>query len=248
MLHLFIYLIVTSLSGNFAGNYRDTCEKINPYNNVEFLTGKTFAPSDSLFSALPPQCSNYGSQYLLCEAADSFNAMYAAAKKDGIVLQVVSAYRSFDIQKKLWENSWAKNRRSFRDDNGLSAYILRYLSMPCTSRHHWGTEVDVCSTALSWWQTLYGQKTYRWLENNAAKYGFYQPYGPLGPVRKSGYQEEKWHWSFAPLASQFIVFYNNSVGYQHITGFSGSNTAAFHRVIENYVLSVDSVPSGLIRL
>ncbi len=46
---------------------------------------------------------------------------------------------------------------------------------------------------------------YKWLVKYAGKYGFGQPYTS---GRDSGYNEEKWHWSYLPLAKQFLQAWN----------------------------------------
>ena len=52
---------------------------------------------------------------------------------------------------------------------------------------------------------------YGWLQTHAATYGFCQVYTEQGEERPEGYQEEKWHWSYMPLAHQFLRQYNEKV-------------------------------------
>ena len=65
--------------------------------------------------------------------------------------------------------------------------------MPGTSRHHWGTDIDMTDMSVAFYNTRKGKKMYDWMSKNAAKFGFYQPFNAN---RKDGYQEEKWHWSY----------------------------------------------------
>jgi LAS superfamily LD-carboxypeptidase LdcB len=83
--------------------------------------------------------------------------------------------------------------------------ILKYSSMPGTSRHHWGTEVDLNVLANSYYTAGEGKVLYQWLRDNAGRYGFCQPYTK---GRKGGYDEEMWHWSYVPLAKQFLHDWN----------------------------------------
>lgn len=119
------------------------------------------------------------------------------AEAEGIRLNVVSAYRSYEHQKSIWERKWGNS--SDNDINKASS-ILRYSSFPGTSRHHWGTEVDLNSVSIDYWQTIEGRKTYNWLKTNAPSLGFCQVYSPN---RSYGYAEESWHWSHIPTASQY---------------------------------------------
>lgn len=241
MLYLLLYILIS-----FFPVSLDIHEKVSSINktssqaySIDFMMGRT-NESDTSFKALPAACVSYGTQYMQKQAADSFLVMFEQAKKEDIKLTVISAYRSYDVQKWLWDSAWNKYRSSFSDDKLLVKHILKYLSMPGTSRHHWGTEVDVCSTTLVWWQSQYGQKTYQWLNEHAGRYGFYQPYGKLGDTRKTGYQEEKWHWSFVPVAENIQQQYADSVKYSNFTGFKGAQYASDIGVIPNYVLSVEA--------
>lgn len=123
--------------------------------------------------------------------------MIDEAKRDGVNLTVVSAYRSYDRQKHIWETKWGDS-----DDVDVvrAEGILRYSSFPGTSRHHWGTDVDFNSVSLTYWQGAEGRKVFAWLQNNASRFGFCQVYGK---GRKSGYEVEAWHWSYMPTAQEY---------------------------------------------
>ena len=93
--------------------------------------------------------------------------------------------------------------------------------MPTTSRHHWGTDIDLNSLSNSYFEQGKGKKEYEWLIENANKYGFYQVYTSKENGR-TGYNLEKWHWSYLPLASEYLKFYNANITYKDISGFKGS--------------------------
>jgi LAS superfamily LD-carboxypeptidase LdcB len=111
--------------------------------------------------------------------------------------------------------------------------------MPGTSRHHWGTDVDLNSMDPKYFDTEAGKKIYDWLKTNASAYGFGQPYCAKGADRATGYEEEKWHWSYLPIARQCTDAYQRKVKYSDITGFSGSETAEELKVIEDYVMGIN---------
>jgi len=48
--------------------------------------------------------------------------------------------------------------------------------MPGTSRHHWGSDVDLYSLEDIDFLKGNGKIIYQWLTDNAASYGFCQPY------------------------------------------------------------------------
>ncbi len=195
--------------------------------------------------------SNYSEEkrglYLRNETYEAFIRMHDAALQSGIKLIIKSATRNFDSQKKIWEGKWSgempvdgKNlSETVSDPVERARIILRFSSMPGTSRHHWGADIDLNSLNNDYFSTEKGKEIYTWLTENASDYGFCQTYTPKDPTRPTGYEEEKWHWSYLPLARLFLAQYTQKVRYDDLKGFLGWETAKLLRVIENYVLAVD---------
>ena len=170
--------------------------------------------------------------YLNVEVYEAFINMYNHADKDGIQLKIVSGTRNFAEQKAIWERKWEK----YQNLNPISSAkkILEYSSMPSTSRHHWGTDIDLNSLSNSYFESGKGKKEYKWLVENANNYGFYQVYTDKSSGR-TGYNLERWHWSYMPLSIKYLAFYNNQVDYSDISGFDGSELAEALNIIPNYV-------------
>jgi zinc D-Ala-D-Ala carboxypeptidase len=214
----------------------------------QYLSGKFEPKQDSLFVAIPAAYSGKADvQYLRTEALDGFVKMADEAKKDGVILKIVSATRNFYSQKAIWETKWNGKRADWKDvatkyplAEDRARAILRYSSMPGTSRHHWGTDIDINSVEPEYFETKKGKKEYDWLVKNGARFGFCQPYSVKGVERPNGYEEEKWHWSYMPLSKEFISQYPNTVSYADIKGFDGDETAEPLKVIDNYVLGVSA--------
>jgi LAS superfamily LD-carboxypeptidase LdcB len=180
--------------------------------------------------------------FLRKETFEAFQKMREAAKKDGINLFIISATRNFDSQKKIWENKWngktkveGKDLTTISDLKARARLILLYSSMPGTSRHHWGTDMDLNSLDNNYFLKGDGLKIYQWLLTHASEYGFCQPYSPKDNGRK-GYEEEKWHWSYLPLSKLFLDEYKNKItSYSDIAGFEGSEQALLLNIITDYV-------------
>ena len=82
-------------------------------------------------------------------------------------------------------------------------------------------------------------KEYKWLVTNAPKFDFCQVYTEKEEgKRRTGYNEEKWHWSYMPLAHEYLKLYQEIVSYENISGFSGSQFAKELDVINKYVLGI----------
>ncbi|MBI1768811.1 MAG: M15 family metallopeptidase [Bacteroidetes bacterium] len=180
-------------------------------------------------------------RFLRKETFEAFKRMSEAAKKDGVKLIIVSATRNFDYQKKIWEDKWNgkvkvgnKDLTTIADFNERARLILLYSAMPGTSRHHWGTDIDINETETEYFETDEGKKVYQWLTAHANEYGFCQPYTSKANGR-TGYEEEKWHWSYMPLSKILLAEYKNQIRFEEINGFAGSETANALRIIENYV-------------
>lgn len=126
--------------------------------------------------------------------------MHAAALKDSVQLVIISATRNFEAQKGIWEAKWTGERlvndadisKTIPDPRQRALKILEYSSMPGSSRHHWGTDIDLNDLSDAHFQTGKGKKVYDWLRTHAQKFGFCQPYSKKMPtvqmaiMKKSG--------------------------------------------------------------
>jgi zinc D-Ala-D-Ala carboxypeptidase len=177
--------------------------------------------------------------YLRKVAYDAFVKMHNRAAQEGIRIIIISATRNFNDQKKIWEKKWLREQYRGWKDADKAKDILKYSSMPGTSRHHWGTDVDFNSVTPAYFSAGEGKKLYQWLVAHAAEFGFVQTYTPKSKGR-TGYEEEQWHWSYLPLSGLMLSAYNSQISYSDIKGFSGSSAAAEIQVIEAYVNGVDT--------
>ena len=155
--------------------------------------------------------------------AQAFLALKAMAADDGIELEAVSAFRTFNTQREIW-NAKYRGERPLYDVDGvelehsvlnkseLVTTILRWSALPGASRHHWGTDLDIidraavpegyrvrlmkdefASDGVFW-------KLGDWLDNRLSQTDFYRPYMVSG----DGIQSEPWHLSFAPVSVQAL--------------------------------------------
>ena len=154
------------------------------------------------------------------------------AEEAGFDLQIASAFRDYDRQLKIW-NSKARGERPILDNQSvpldysklspteLMFSILRWSAVPGCSRHHWGTDIDVYdgNTQKADHVKLIpseceghgpAAKLHEWLdgqiEQNLAL-GFYRPYR----TDRGGISPEKWHLSYAPMATRYERFFTTSL-------------------------------------
>jgi LAS superfamily LD-carboxypeptidase LdcB len=185
--------------------------------------------------------------YLRKDVHAAFEQMHDAARKDGVQLKILSATRSFSGQKRIWEAKWTGRRKV--DGKDLSKAIpfgvnrakkiLEYSSMPGTSRHHWGTDIDINALNNNYFESGRGKRVYQWLVKHAHEYGFYQPYTAKDNSRPEGYNEEKWHWSYLPVAKQLTYSYSGQITDDDLSGFKGFDTAIDIQIVNQYVMGIN---------
>jgi len=217
------------------------------YVSKESLIGKISPTKDSLFEEIDPEFANRRGMFMHKEAYLAFQEMHNAAQEEGIQFTIISAFRSFDHQKRIWENKWNGvraltgniNADQITDHRKRAKEILKFSAMPATSRHHWGTDIDLNSLNNAYFHAGKGKAEYDWLKKNAHKYGFCQPYTSKNETRQTGYEEEKWHWSYMPLSTIYMENFLQRINYSDIVGFDGWETAEPIHVIENYVQGIN---------
>ncbi len=117
------------------------------------------------------------------DALPFLTRMLDRAKRDGVDLKIVSAYRSFEMQTELkngYLQTFGSGANAFSADQGYS-------------EHQLGTTVDVTDpdtggTYVSFEDT----QAFAWLQKNAYRYGFILSYPPDNEF----YVYEPWHWRF----------------------------------------------------
>ena len=216
--------------------------------SLEYIMGKFDPEKHPDFVAVEQQYSDGDPYFLRKETYESFKNMWAAAKADGIDLKIISATRNFYRQKSIWEAKWTGARKIENGANAAEKYpnpktralkILEYSSMPGTSRHHWGTDIDINDLDNFTFEQGKGKEVYEWMIANAHRFGFCQPYSPKGEIRPDGYNEEKWHWSYMPISRQLTDLAEARLKDEMIGGFQGAETALEIGIVKKYVLGIN---------
>jgi len=212
---------------------------------LDYIMGKFEPTKDKAFAKLETKHATRIGLYLRKETYEAFRQMHDAAKKDGVQLKILSATRNFNSQKGIWEAKWQGTRKIENGKDASKAYpnpktralkILEYSSMPGSSRHHWGTDIDINNLTNEYFAKGKGLKEYQWLTTHAHKYGFCQPYTAGRP---HGYHEEKWHWSYLPVAQPLSDQAKLRLKDEMIKGFKGSEVATQIGIVEKYVLGIN---------
>ena len=205
-----------------------------------FLMGKFEVNNHSNFVLIDQKYRNEKKMYLQKETLNAFIKMWEAAKQEKIDLKIISATRNFNSQKRIWERKFKDNQEKGFSDIKNIKNIMLWSSMPSTSRHHWGTDIDINGFDKYFnGKNEKANKEYEWLVKNAHKFGFCQVYSKkVEGKRLTGYNEEKWHWSYMPLATDYLNQYKKLITFSDINGFSGSENVKDLNIIKEFVFGI----------
>jgi LAS superfamily LD-carboxypeptidase LdcB len=152
------------------------------------------------------------------ETAKALSQLSLSAQKAGFQPKIVSGFRSFDRQCRIWNRKF-QGLLPIRDRLGQIIphvlaekerilAILAWSAIPGASRHHWGTDIDLIDES----QLLPGQRYellpeefsaggpffdfYVWMKRYADHFGFFYPYSK----DTGGIMPEPWHISYQSKA------------------------------------------------
>lgn len=156
-------------------------------NKQRQLNPKTYVPAKLVVPNIPLRSNITGDEQQVSSVmAPALEQMAAAAKNDGITLNVQSGYRSYNFQVNLY-NSYVRNDGQAQAD--------RESARPGYSEHQTGLAADLggvtnpsCNVAQCFGDTAEG----KWLAVHAYEYGFIIRY-PADKQSVTGYEYEPWH-------------------------------------------------------
>jgi zinc D-Ala-D-Ala carboxypeptidase len=124
--------------------------------------------------------------------------LLAAAQKDGLILKVVSGYRSYEKQESTFDY-WV-NKEKIRHPDWTFKQAWRqantYSARAGHSEHQLGTTVDILSKENNYqFSSEPPLKYIEWLEKNCHKYNFKISY----PKTQNEYVYEPWHLRWYPV-------------------------------------------------
>ncbi|MFO7789694.1 MAG: M15 family metallopeptidase [Bacteroidales bacterium] len=231
----------------FSQNQDDTKYTPDDLPDKNELLGKFQPSAHPDFVLADPAVTYFPEIYLRKNTYNAFLKMRQAAMKDNIDLIIRSGTRTFYEQRYLWNQKFTGKRKHGEGkldqslpDSTKIANLIAYTAVPGTSRHHWGTDIDINKTSHTYFKRGKGKKVYDWLQENAADYGFYQVYVPFGEKRTTGYNTEEWHWTYKPDSDKFTTGYKQCVSEADIQGFYGDSKIVNFNIIEDYVYGINA--------
>lgn len=174
-----------------ALNIDTTYVLVNKYYNLDSdYVPKNLEVIDSKYSVPGKKLVNV--------ARISFEHLARKAENEGYSIRAASTYRSYSYQSNLYDNYVKQDGVSNAD---------KYSARPGFSEHQTGLAVDV-DNGKSSFNNFENTKEYKWLLDNAYKYGFILRY-PKGKEDITGYMYEAWHYRYVGVEIAALIHENN---------------------------------------
>ena len=127
----------------------------------------------------------YANNSIRKDVYDAFKEMSKAAKDENITLIVNSSYRTYETQKRIYDE--------YEDKKG-KAYADSVAARPNFSEHQTGLALDIFTPGAGM-NNFESTEAFKWLSNNCYKYGFILRY-PKDKEDLTGYKYEAWHYRY----------------------------------------------------
>ena len=174
-----------------TNNLDTTYVLVNKYNYLS----KDYVPKN--LEKINDNYSN-GNKKLAHEARIAFEELAKNAKKDNINVRAISTYRSYNYQNQLYNNYVASS--GVKEANRFSA-------KPGFSEHQTGLAID-CDNKVSFFENFEKTESFKWMMQNAHKYGFILRY-PKDKEHITGYKYESWHYRYVGVEIASYIKKNN---------------------------------------
>lgn len=124
----------------------------------------------------------------------ALQAMFDAARAEGIYPVVASGYRTAEKQQSLLEDKilWYESQGCTPEEARTNAEA--WVAVPGTSEHQLGIAVDINADGIR----SKGDAVYDWLDNNGYQFGFIRRY-PADKTDITGIINEPWHYRYVGL-------------------------------------------------
>lgn len=123
-------------------------------------------------------------------ARRAFETMRQDMARVGLDLRIASDYRGFELEGKMFDAG--------EEDSAQAG----------TSEHQLGTAFDFFTEGTKYNDKFEATAEYKWLAENAYKYGFIERY-PKGKENKTNHKAEAWHFRFVGVENAKEIYDNN---------------------------------------
>lgn len=192
--------VITRVNSNLDKTFYKDSNKADINNNELILVNKYYYLDNNYTPKnLVNVSSKHGTGKLKKEVYEAFKLMYNDAAKDNLYLYISSPYRSYNRQNVLY-NTYVKKDGESKADT--------YSARPGYSEHQTGLAFDLGTAENHDINEFVESKEFKWMKNNAHKYGFILRY-PYGKKYITGYIYEPWHYRYVGIDAATYIYNNN---------------------------------------
>ena len=179
--------------------YQNTKQSTKLNQNTILVNKYIYLPENYVPNKLTEISSNFSSatKKLTYEAKEAFEKMATSAKEQGYTIRAISAYRSYEYQKNLYDNYVKQDGVELADT---------YSARPGYSEHQTGLVVDIDNGKTDF-NHFENTEEFKWMEENAQGFGFILRY-PKGKEDITGYEYEAWHYRY--VGENIATFIKNN--------------------------------------
>jgi len=167
---------------------------VNKYNYLD----KSYEPENLVTIPTTYSWGEYGKQKVTKETYDAFLNLWKASNSQGYYLMISSSYRNYDKQEAVYNE--------YKDTYGTE-YADSIAARPGYSEHQTGYVIDMFEKGTTQ-KTFHETDSYKWLLDNAHKYGFILRY-PEDKEEITGYSFESWHYRYVGKEIATYIYENN---------------------------------------
>ena len=184
--------IVAIVNVGANNDWYTNTKKTDITKGILMLTNKFYHLDNSYNSEkmvnVSKQYSFGDNQMLTSETFNAFLKMFKAAKVEDLTLIINSSFRSYEEQEEIYND--------YKDSRG-EEYANTIAAKPGFSEHQTGLSIDI-QTYGSRASTFEEFDEFKWLQENAHKYGFILRY-PKDKEYITGYNYESWHYRYVGI-------------------------------------------------
>lgn len=188
----------SSSQGSFYKDIKiiETPSALDVLINKQNKLPENYIPNNLILIDLPQL--NNRKHYLVDVAYVALKELIKEANQNNHTIVIVSAYRSYQTQKSIYNNYVQRSGQSKADT---------YSARPGHSEHQSGLAVDVSTLSLngSLTQKFGDTPQGKWLAQNAHRYGFILRY-PKNKSSITGYMYEPWHFRYVDVEIATAVY------------------------------------------
>lgn len=181
--------------------YENIEEAINKNTNLilvnkHYYLDENYIPSN--LSQIDYKYTSGKEVYADKEAKEKFEELSTDASAVGLIIKTISAYRSYEYQKNLYNKYLLNDPREIVDT---------YSARAGHSEHQTGLAFDIYNVFKPY--TKFGETDeYEWIKINAHKYGFIIRYTEDNEYI-TGYKSEPWHLRYVGIDNATYIYKNN---------------------------------------